>query len=184
MGVSKMCFAWHGAFKLPNHVIPTNNTTRFGRNSHNESIQEACHGSWPRTGLLCKNHVSLAGVCGFACVALRACVCWCVYVYKCAEPEQANMFTGELIQSADADPRPPRQAGVGAEQVWNRHCTLRMCNHGFIKYYRRNIIGRLTFSLWAGRAVMINKWLMLTHLQGHSGGGGEGGWKQLQSTSK
>lgn len=80
-------------------------------------------------------------------VWLCVCVCWCVYVYKRAEPEQVNMFTGELIQSADADPRPPRQAGVGAEQVWNRRSTLRMCNHGFIKYYRRNIIGRLTFSL-------------------------------------
>lgn len=86
-------------------------------------------------------------MCHWQSVWLCVRVCWCVYVYKRAEPEQVNMFTGELIQSAEADPRPPRQAGVGAEQVWNRRSTLRMCNHGFIKYYRRNIIGRLTFSL-------------------------------------
>lgn len=111
----------------------------------------------------------------------RACVCVCfgIGVYERVEPEQVNMFTGELIQWAAADtpspsPPPPHtspvwQTGVGrTEQVCGLLARRRMCNHGFIKYYRRNIIGRLTFSLWAGRAPMINTWLMLSHLRGRS----------------
>lgn len=130
------------AFKLPNHVIQNEQQFLDLAEIHIRSQSKRPDMDHDQGGTAMQESCVI-GRSVWLCVR----VCWCVYVYKRAEPEQVNMFTGELIQSADADPRPPRQAGVGAEQVWNRRSTLRMCNHDFIKYYRRNIIGRLTFSL-------------------------------------